>query len=62
MIYVGPVTPWKLFNILCSGTAVASFDDIIFKASRETFKFIQANFNENICHVDKISDEVKAWK
>ena len=33
IIDVVPITPWELFKILCTGPAVAEFNDIFFKAS-----------------------------
>ena len=43
------ITPWKMFTTLGTGTAVAEFNDIVFKASGKTLKFIPADFNEKIC-------------
>ena len=51
-----------LFNMLCTGTAVAEFNGILFKATGKIPSSSQADFNENICLADEISDEVKAWK
>ena len=62
MIYVGLITPWGIFKTLCTDTEVAELNDILFKASKETCKFVQASFNEKICLADKNSEEVKAWK
>ena len=59
MIDVGQINPWDLFNTMCTGTAVADFIDILFKASGKTFEFIQADFNEKSCLTDEKSDEVK---
>ena len=62
MINVGPITPWELFKMLWTGMVVVEFNDILFKARRKVFEFIQADFNENICLADEGSDEVKARK
>ena len=62
MINVGPITTWDLFNMLCTGTAVTEFIDILFKDSGETFEFIQKYFNEKTCLADENYEEVKAWK
>ena len=63
MIDVGPITPCELFKTPCMGTAVDEFNNIHFKASRKTSKFIQTDFNENICiATDEKSDYVKARK
>ena len=62
MIYVVPITLWEIFKTLCMGMAVAESNDIIYKASRKTFKFIQADFNEKICLADESSNEFKACK
>ena len=35
MIDVGPINLWELFKTMCMGTAVAEFNDILFKASRK---------------------------
>ena len=47
---------------MCKGTAVAEFNDILFKARGETFEFIQEDFNNKICLTDEKSEEVKVWK
>ena len=62
MIDVGPITPWGMFKMLCTGTEVTEFNKILFKASGEIFEFNQADFNKNICLIDEKSKEVKAWK
>ena len=62
MIDVGPITPWDLFKMMCMVTAFAEFNNILFKVSRETFKFIQSYFKEKILLADAISEEVKAYK
>ena len=62
IIDVGLITPCELFKTLCTGTAVAEYNDILFKASGEMFGFIQANFNKKTCLLDEDSKEVKAWK
>ena len=62
MINVGPITLWDMFKTLCTGTTVAEFNGILFKASRKTLEFTQAYFNEKIFLVDEKSDEVNAWK
>ena len=62
MIDVGRINPWELFKKICTGTAVAELNDILFKASGKTFEFIQEDFNEKICLPDGNSDEVKTWK
>ena len=62
IIDVGPITPWDMFKMLCTGMAVTEFNDILFKASGKTFEFIQAYFNENICLAYESSDEVNSWK
>ena len=61
IIDVGPITPLEIFNTLCTCTAVGKFNNILFKASRKTFEFIQASFNKKTCLIDEISDKVKAW-
>ena len=48
--------------MLCTGTAVAEFNEILFKAIGKFFEFIQADFNKNICPADKNSEEVKDRK
>ena len=55
MINVGPITQWELFKTLFTGTAVAEFNDIIFKASGKTFEFIPEDFNSKICLADENS-------
>ena len=62
MIDAGLITPWELLKTLCTGTAVSELKQILFKASRKTFEFIQADFNKWIYLTDKSSDEFKAWK
>ena len=62
MIDVGPITPWELFKKLCTVTAVAEFNDILFKASGKTFECIQADVNKNIYLAYESYDEFKAWK
>ena len=62
MIDMGQINPRELFKTMCTGPAVAEFNDILFKASGKTFEFIQADFNEKICLVDENFDEVKARK
>ena len=62
IINVGPITLWELFKTLCTGMAVAELNDIFFKASGNTFEFIQEDLNEKICLTDENSKEVKAWK
>ena len=62
MIDVVPITLWDLFKTLCMGKAFTEFNDILFKASRKTFKFIQEDFNKKICLADEKSKEVKVWK
>ena len=62
MIDVELITPRKLFKTLCMGTAFAEFNNILFKASRKQFEFIQADFNKKIYLTDERSNEVKAWK
>ena len=32
MIDMGPINPWELLKTLCTGTAVAEFNDTLFKA------------------------------
>ena len=61
MIDVVPITPWDPLKMLCMGTVVAEFNNILFKASGKTFEVIQVDFNENIYLADKISEEFKAW-
>ena len=56
MIDMGPINMWDMFNMLCTST------DILFKASRKTFEFIQEDFNEKICLADEKSEEVKVRK
>ena len=41
IIDVVPITPWELFKTPCMGTAVAKFNDILFKSSGKIFEFIQ---------------------
>ena len=41
IIDVGPITPWDLFKTLCTGTSVAEFNDILFKAIGKTSEFVQ---------------------
>ena len=48
--------------MLFTGTAVVEFNDILFKASRRTFEFVEADFNEKICLTDGKPEEVSAWK
>ena len=62
MIYLVPIIPWDLFKKLCMGMLVAEFNNILFKYSRKTFKFIQAYFNKKIFIADENFDEVKVWK
>ena len=56
MIDVVLINPWEMFKMLCTGMAVAGFNDTLFKASGKTFEFIQADFNKKICLADKISE------
>ena len=49
MIDVGPITPWELLKTLYTGTSVTEFNEILFKASSKTFKFIQTYSSEKIC-------------
>ena len=60
MVYVGWITPWKMFNMMCTGTAVDEFNDILFKSSGKTLEFIQVDLNEKICLADEKSNELKA--
>ena len=62
MINVVPINPWELFKIICTGTMVSEFNNILFKARGKTFEFIQADFNKNICLADESSNEFKDWK
>ena len=62
MIDAVPVTPWDMFKTLLTGTSVAEFNVILFKASRKCFEFIQADFNEKIYLTDESSNGVKSWK
>ena len=62
MINVEPITQCYLFKTLCMGTSVAGFNDILFKARRKTFDFIQEYFKEKICLADENSKELKAQK
>ena len=63
MINVVPIHIWDMFNILFTVTSVAEFNDILFKARRKTFEFIQSDFSKKICiAIDENSDEVKSWK
>ena len=58
MIDVGPITTWELIKTLYTVTSVTEFNDILFKASRKTFKFIQTYFSEKICiATDESSNE-----
>ena len=49
MINVGPITTWELFKMLCTGTAVAEFNEILLKVSADFFEFIQVDFKKKIC-------------
>ena len=60
IIDVEPITTLELFKMMCTKTAVAEFNDILFKASGKTFEFIQAVFNKKICCTDENFDETKA--
>ena len=62
IIDVGPITPWELFNTLCTGMSVAEFNEILFKAIGKTSDFVQEDFNEKICLTYENSKEVRAWK
>ena len=62
MIDVGQITPCELFKMICTGTGVADFNDIIFKASGETSEVIQVDFNKNICIANENYYEFKAWR
>ena len=62
MINVGTITLWEMFKMLCTGTDVAKFNNILFKASGKTFEIIQEDFNKKICLTNENSEEVKAWK
>ena len=62
MIDVGPVTAWELFKTLCTGTAVAEFNEILFNASRRAFLVIDSEFNKKICDApDDTGTEVQEW-
>ena len=61
-IDVGPITPWELFKTLWMGTVVAEFNNLLFRSSRKTFKFIQVDFKKKMCIAYEKSNEVKAWK
>ena len=62
MINVVTSIPWDLSKMLCTSTAVAEFNDILFKVRRQDFNFIQKYFNKKIYLADENAEEVKAWK
>ena len=51
-----------MFKMMCTGTAVAEFNHIIFKASEETSEFIEEYFNQKICLADENSKEANSRK
>ena len=61
MINVVTSIPWDLFKMLSTSTAVAEFNDILFKVRRQDFNFIQKYFNKKIYLADENAAEVKAW-
>ena len=58
-IDVGPITLWEIFKMMCTGTTVDKFNNILFKVSGKTFEFIREDYNRKICLADQNSEEVK---
>ena len=56
MIDVVLINPWEMFKMLCTGMAVAGFNDTLFEACGKTFEFIQADFNKKISLTDEKSE------
>jgi hypothetical protein len=62
MIDVGPVTAWELFKTMCTGTAVAEFNEILFRSSWDTHSTIDKEFNATIVTGKEEDEVVKEWK